>query len=154
MLYRQPELNIYNKLILGRINWVFQIAMAGGAKAKKLESQTWFDLPPDTINLIANRLSSNVDQIRFLAVCKSWRAADIVEYADDHKLPWLMVITSRVCYLFDTSQKKIYTVFNSSTAREKFVGLRTLDAKREWVLFSTIFPRSSSPVFFYTPFTK
>ncbi|KAK9218845.1 hypothetical protein WN943_007483 [Citrus x changshan-huyou] len=71
--------------------------MAGGIKEKKqkLERGSWSDLPLEIINSIVSRLYV-VYQIRFRAVCKRWRAADI---QSRDKFPWLMGYNSHSCYL-------------------------------------------------------
>lgn len=95
-----------------------------------------------------------VDQIRFRAVCKSWREANVdgVKYTD--KLPWMMAFNSSCCLLYDPNNKRKYTVFNDwSSRREKFIGVKTLDGKNGWMLFCREESISTTnSLFFYSPF--
>ncbi|GAY66936.1 F-box/kelch-repeat protein [Citrus sinensis] len=129
--------------------------MAGGIKEKKqkLERGSWSDLPLEIINSIVSRLYV-VYQIRFRAVCKRWRAADI---QSRDKFPWLMGYNSHSCYLYDPCHKQKYTVFNSDKNRTTLLGARPLDSKHGWVLFEgeknvNSGGRKCSPLFFYSPF--
>ncbi|KAL5768321.1 hypothetical protein ACOSQ2_015104 [Xanthoceras sorbifolium] len=77
----------------------------------------WSDLPVHILNLIAERLYY-IDQIRFRAVCKSWRSNiyDDIKFAD--KLPWIMgysgtkKIQRSLFYLYEPSQKRRYRLKN------------------------------------------
>ncbi|KAL5837863.1 hypothetical protein ACOSQ3_015032 [Xanthoceras sorbifolium] len=121
----------------------------------------WADLPIHILNLIAERLYY-IDQIRFRAVCKSWRSNiyDDIKFAD--KLPWIMgysgtkKIQRSLFYLYEPSQKRRYRLKNKI-----LLGAELRASKFGWLLLSKKLTKSytcsssfsSSFFFFYSPFT-
>ncbi|KAK9215328.1 hypothetical protein WN944_007333 [Citrus x changshan-huyou] len=77
------------------------MAVGGGAESKRMKierqwSSSWSRLPEDIIFSIMNRLGY-VGQLRFRAVCKSWRQANIRGIKSADTLPWKMAVDPRSC---------------------------------------------------------
>ncbi|KAH9688455.1 F-box/kelch-repeat protein [Citrus sinensis] len=72
------------------------MAVGVGAESKRMKierqwSSSWSRLPEDIIFSIMNRLGY-VGQLRFRAVCKSWRQANIRGIKSADTLPWKMAV--------------------------------------------------------------
>ncbi|KAK9218825.1 hypothetical protein WN943_007463 [Citrus x changshan-huyou] len=77
------------------------MAVGVGAESKRMKierqwSSSWSRLPEDIIFSIMNRLGY-VGQLRFRAVCKSWRQANIRGIKSADTLPWKMAVDPRSC---------------------------------------------------------
>ena len=131
------------------------------AKKQKMEGQSslsslsWCSLDEDIIYSIMNRLHY-VDQLRFRAVCKNWREANLegVKYAD--KLPWMMALDpgSGSCHLYDPFYRRKHTIKTTITSKGIFIGASILASKHGWVLLGKIDQETghSGLLFFYDPF--
>ncbi|KAJ4719517.1 F-box protein [Melia azedarach] len=121
-------------------------------------SGSWSDLPADIVITIVEHLHYS-DQIRFRAVCKSWRAssANAVKFAD--KLPWLFAYStlyrfnnrfSSFCYLYEPCHRQKHTI----ELKQALLGARVHASQYGWLLFSKQATLSLHYLFmFYSPFT-
>lgn len=133
---------------------VFAMAVGGGAESKRMKierqwSSSWSRLPEDIIFSIMNRLGY-VGQLRFRAVCKSWRQANIRGIKSADTLPWKMAVDPRSCCFMTLLTIKKYTVDS-----------KVLASKYGWVLFAKRendeeeYPyMTNAALFLYTPFTN
>lgn len=105
------------------------MAVGGGAESKRMKierqwSSSWSRLPEDIIFSIMNRLG-DVGQLRFRAVCKSWRQANIRGIKSADALPRKMAVDPRSCCFMILLTIKKFTVDS-----------KVLASKYGWVLFA------------------
>lgn len=121
-------------------------AVAEAKSEKKLELQSWADLPAELLELILSRLIL-ADNIRASAVCKRWHsvASDVRVV---NQSPWLMYFPKfGDCYEFyDPVQRKTHCL-----ELPELNGSRVCYTKDGWLLLYR--PRTHR-VFFFNPFTR
>ncbi|KAI3464351.1 hypothetical protein Pfo_021014 [Paulownia fortunei] len=134
-------------------------------KNQETERKYWVDLPQDTLALILRKLHF-ADQIRFRAVCKSWRISEDRMRCSDH-LPWVMNhswMYSMVldmfpfeCEIFDPHSQKVHKVSNSVEKFKKscspFDVTMVSATKQGWLLIGGEEQQGSS-FFMHNPFTN
>ncbi|KAJ0014461.1 hypothetical protein Pint_19922 [Pistacia integerrima] len=118
--------------------------------------KSWSDLPVDIQSVIMEHLYFD-DQIRFQAVCKSWRWNTYAIKSAD-QLPWIFAYKykqddSGFCYLYNPSNKKKYEI-----KKKLPFGSRFHDSKYGWILISkpeenVSFHLACNLLYFYNPFT-
>ncbi|KAJ0079712.1 hypothetical protein Patl1_22714 [Pistacia atlantica] len=121
--------------------------------------KSWSDLPIDIQSVIMEHLYFD-DQIRFRAVCKSWRCNTYAIKSAD-QLPWLFAYdynqddkVSGFCYLYNPSNKTKYEI-----KKKLPFGSRFHDSKYGWILISKVdknvhcYPAPRLLFVFYNPFT-
>ncbi|XP_038717030.1 putative F-box protein At2g33200 isoform X2 [Tripterygium wilfordii] len=114
------------------------------------ESRDWSDLHGDILRLIKEKLCL-IDQLRFRAVCRSWRSVPYVKSAD--KLPWILGLRKAfgckflAYYLYDPFNRIEY-VLGHQLARSHNVEVYA--SKHGWLFLGD----HESKLFLYHAFTK
>ncbi|KAJ4719513.1 F-box family protein [Melia azedarach] len=140
------------------------ISLCDGEAATPAAVKSWSNLPENITSLIMDHLYYP-DQIRFRAVCKSWRSDNVFAIKSADTLPWVFAyrkynndpkkedvycIYSSSFFLYDPSGKRRYTI----ELPKVLVNARILYSKYGWILLSKSSIDFRRLAFFlYCPFT-
>ncbi|XP_026452470.1 putative F-box protein At5g55150 [Papaver somniferum] len=111
----------------------------------------WSELQPELVQLIANKLTSYIDYIRFRSVCVNWHStlSPTHRYLP-YQFPWLMLpYTGNCCRFFNLSANKVYQL--NLPLPKAPVPSRCCGSSHGWLVFQV---ENNPSIFLFNPLTS